>query len=193
MEDGVRCELVKLHTINKEKPTKKLMGRKRKSAEEEGKEHFPVTARGLRDPLGAGDLNGAFSTSFCAMAEDTQLVTEVVFPLAMVFLVARCFTRIYQSAPGGYAQEKKEADIDNGDGGGEEELVNSTNPPTPLYTFSVEERGLRRGERSGSGSPLTGRKMKNNCATHETVRKLRVTYSKNWPMMSQQMYILDKY
>jgi hypothetical protein len=37
----------------------------------------------------------AFSTSFFAMAEDTQLVAEVVFPLAMVFLVARCFTRIY--------------------------------------------------------------------------------------------------
>jgi hypothetical protein len=26
MEDGFRCELVKLHTINKEKPTKKLVG-----------------------------------------------------------------------------------------------------------------------------------------------------------------------
>jgi hypothetical protein len=105
MEDGVRCELVKLHTINKEKPTKKLVDRKRKSAEEEGKEHYPITARGLRDPLGAGELNGvaagdeasvlAFSTSFCAMAEHTQLVAEVVFPLAMVFLDARCFTRIY--------------------------------------------------------------------------------------------------
>jgi hypothetical protein len=33
MEDGVRCELVKLHTIDKKKPMKKLMGRKRKSAE----------------------------------------------------------------------------------------------------------------------------------------------------------------
>jgi hypothetical protein len=29
MEDGVRCELVKLHTINKKKPTKKLVGRER--------------------------------------------------------------------------------------------------------------------------------------------------------------------
>jgi hypothetical protein len=58
MEDGIRCELVKLHTINKKKPTKKLVGRKRKSAEEEGKEHHPITARGLRDPLGAGELDG---------------------------------------------------------------------------------------------------------------------------------------
>jgi hypothetical protein len=34
----------------------------------------------------------AFSTSFFMMAEVTQLVTEDV--LAMVFLVARCFTHI---------------------------------------------------------------------------------------------------
>jgi hypothetical protein len=32
MEDGVRCELVKLHTINKEKPMKKLVGRKSSGA-----------------------------------------------------------------------------------------------------------------------------------------------------------------
>jgi hypothetical protein len=74
----------------------------------------------------------AFSTFFFAMAEDTQLVAEVVFPLAMVFLVARCFTRIYQSAPRGYAREEKEAEIDNGGGGGEKELVNSKNPHDPF-------------------------------------------------------------
>jgi hypothetical protein len=75
----------------------------------------------------------AFSTSFCAMAEDTQLVAEVVFPLAMVFLVARCFTRINQSALGGYAREEKEAEIDNGGGSREKELVNNTNPSLSLY------------------------------------------------------------
>jgi hypothetical protein len=74
----------------------------------------------------------AFSTSFCTMAEGTQLVVEfVVFPLAMVFLAARCFTRIYKSAPRGYAREEQEAEIDNG-GGGEKELVNSTNPHYPF-------------------------------------------------------------
>jgi hypothetical protein len=56
VQKGVRCELVKLHTVNKEKPTKKLMGRKRKAAEEEGKEHYPITARGLRDPPSAWKL-----------------------------------------------------------------------------------------------------------------------------------------
>jgi hypothetical protein len=45
----------------------------------------------------------AFSTSFFVMAEVTQLVAEFPFPLVMVFLVAKCFTHIYQSALGGYA------------------------------------------------------------------------------------------
>jgi hypothetical protein len=43
----------------------------------------------------------AFPTSFCVMAERTQLVAEEF--LAMVFLVARCFTHIYHAALGGYA------------------------------------------------------------------------------------------
>jgi hypothetical protein len=82
----------------------------------------------------------AFSTSFCTMAEGTQLVVEVgAFPLAMVFLAARCFTRIYKSAPRGYAREEQEAEINNGGGGGEEELVNSTNPHYPfIYLLSGE-------------------------------------------------------
>jgi hypothetical protein len=108
VQKGVRCELVELHTIDKEKPMEKLVGRKRKTTEEESKEHYPVTTQGLRDPLSAGKFDGilggdeswavmrpstlAFSTSFFVMAERTQLVAEDV--LAMVFLVARCFTCI---------------------------------------------------------------------------------------------------
>jgi hypothetical protein len=46
----------------------------------------------------------------------------------------------------------------NGGGNGSNELVNSDFPPTlSLYRFPVTERGLRRGARSGNGSPLTGR------------------------------------
>jgi hypothetical protein len=56
VKDGVRCELVKLHTINKEKPTKKLVARERKATEKESKEHYPKAARGLRDPLSTGEL-----------------------------------------------------------------------------------------------------------------------------------------
>jgi hypothetical protein len=49
---------VELHTVDKEKPTKKLVGRKRKTAEKESKEHYPITAGGLRDPLSAGKFYG---------------------------------------------------------------------------------------------------------------------------------------
>jgi hypothetical protein len=39
VKKGVWCELVELHTVDKEEPTEKLVGRKRKAAEEESKEH----------------------------------------------------------------------------------------------------------------------------------------------------------
>jgi hypothetical protein len=67
-------------------------------------------------------------------AEGTQLVAELVaFPLAMLFFTARCFTRIYKFTLGGYAREEQGARIGNG-GGGDKELVNSTNPQSsPIY------------------------------------------------------------
>jgi hypothetical protein len=74
----------------------------------------------------------ALSSSFCVTAEGTQLVAELVaFPFAMLFFTARCFTRIYESTLGGYAREEQGARIGNGGGGGDKELVNSTNPQSP--------------------------------------------------------------
>jgi hypothetical protein len=65
-------------------------------------------------------------------AEGTQLVAELVaFPLAMLFFTARCFTRIYKCTLGGYAREEQGARIGNDGGGGDKELVNSTNPQSP--------------------------------------------------------------
>jgi hypothetical protein len=58
VEDRIWCEMVKLHTVNIKKPTKEFVGRKRESAEKESEEHHPVAARGLGDPLGAGELDG---------------------------------------------------------------------------------------------------------------------------------------
>jgi hypothetical protein len=49
---------VELHTVDKEKPTEKPVGRKRKTAEEESKEHYPITARRLWDPFSAGKFDG---------------------------------------------------------------------------------------------------------------------------------------
>jgi hypothetical protein len=49
---------MKLHTVHEEKPMKELVGRERKTAQEESKEHHPKAARGFGDPLSAreGDL-----------------------------------------------------------------------------------------------------------------------------------------
>jgi hypothetical protein len=58
VQKGIRCELVELHTVDKEKPTKKLMGRKGKTTEEKSKEHYPITARGFWDPLSARKFDG---------------------------------------------------------------------------------------------------------------------------------------
>jgi hypothetical protein len=44
---------VKLHTIQEKKSTKELVGRERKTEQEESKEHHPKAARGLGDPLSA--------------------------------------------------------------------------------------------------------------------------------------------
>jgi hypothetical protein len=44
---------VKLHSVHKEKPTKKLMGRERETAQEKCKKHHPEAARGLGDALSA--------------------------------------------------------------------------------------------------------------------------------------------
>jgi hypothetical protein len=54
VEDRVWCELMKLHTIHEKKPTKELVGRKRKTAQEKGKKHHPkaVLGLGIRSVLG---------------------------------------------------------------------------------------------------------------------------------------------
>jgi hypothetical protein len=52
--------------------------------------------------------------------------------LVILFFAAKCFTRIYESALGGYAGEEQGAEIDNGGSGRDKELVNSTNPHSPL-------------------------------------------------------------
>jgi hypothetical protein len=55
VENRVWCELVKLHTVYKEKPTKEFVGRERKTAQKKSKKHHPKAALGLGDPLDAGE------------------------------------------------------------------------------------------------------------------------------------------
>jgi hypothetical protein len=46
---------MKLHAVNKKKPTEEFMGRKRESTQEEGKKHHSIASRGLGDAFGAGE------------------------------------------------------------------------------------------------------------------------------------------
>jgi hypothetical protein len=55
MKKGISCELMKLYTVHIKKPTKELVGRKRKTTKKEIKKHHPKAALGLGDPLGAGE------------------------------------------------------------------------------------------------------------------------------------------
>jgi hypothetical protein len=48
---------VKLHTVDKKKPTKELVGRKRKAAQEKIKKHHPKATRGLGDALSARKID----------------------------------------------------------------------------------------------------------------------------------------
>jgi hypothetical protein len=58
VKDRIRCELVKLHTVNIKMPTKKFMGRKRESAEKKRKKHHLIATRGLGDPFSTWKLDG---------------------------------------------------------------------------------------------------------------------------------------
>jgi hypothetical protein len=53
VQDRIWRELVKLHAINKEKPTEKFVGSKRKTTQKESKKHHPIAAQGLGDAFGA--------------------------------------------------------------------------------------------------------------------------------------------
>jgi hypothetical protein len=44
---------MKLHAVNKNKPTEEFMGRERKTLQKESKEHNPIAARGLGDAFSA--------------------------------------------------------------------------------------------------------------------------------------------
>jgi hypothetical protein len=46
---------MKLHTIDKEKPMKKFVGRERKATKEKGEKHHPVSLRRLWNTLLAGE------------------------------------------------------------------------------------------------------------------------------------------
>jgi hypothetical protein len=74
-----------------------------------------------------------------------------------LFFAAKCFTRIYESALGGYAGEEQGAEIDNGGGGGDKELVNSTNPHFPLIYLLGEGTWAETWRTEKKRQPTNGR------------------------------------
>jgi hypothetical protein len=65
---------------------------------------------------------------------------------------------IYQSTPGGYAREEKEAEIDNGGGGGEKELVNSKNPHYPFIYLLGEGTWAETWRKEQKRQPTNGQR-----------------------------------
>jgi hypothetical protein len=137
-------ELVELHTVDKEKPTEKLVGRKTKTAEEESKEHYPITARGLRDPLSTGKLDGILGGDEAVRPGILHLLlcdggSHPVGGrrgLGHGVLGGQVFhAHLIRSALGGYAREEEAEEISNG-GGGQNELVNSKIPHYAPYISS---------------------------------------------------------
>lgn len=59
MKDGIRCELVELHAVHKEKPTKEFVSRERKTMIKKGDEHYQPSLLEHWRSLVAGKLEGA--------------------------------------------------------------------------------------------------------------------------------------
>jgi hypothetical protein len=126
---------MELHTINKEKPTEKLVGRKRETAEKESKEHYPITARGLQDPFSTKEFDGILGGDEAVRSGLLHLLLGDggAYPvgrrsLGHDALRGQMFhAHPVRGAPGGYAREEETKKVSNGGGGGNE-LVNSKIP-----------------------------------------------------------------
>jgi hypothetical protein len=134
--------MVKLHTINKKKPTKEFVGRKGKTAQKIGKEHHPKTISGLGDPLSAGEDNLVVVGDEAVRSGLVQLllrkgrrhpVHRDVRPLSHLVLLRLMLHAYLRSAHRGSAGDQRRAEIcSNGGGGRSNGLVNSKFPHSPL-------------------------------------------------------------
>jgi hypothetical protein len=143
VQKGIWCELVELHTVDKKKPTEKLAGRKRETAEEESKEHYPITAWGLRDSLSTGKFNRILGSDEAVRPGLLHLLLcdGGAHPvggrsLGHGVLGGQVFhAHLIRSAFGGYAREEETEEISHGGGEGNE-LVNSKIPHYAPYISS---------------------------------------------------------
>jgi hypothetical protein len=131
---------MELHTVDKQKPAEKFVCRKGQTAEEESKEHYPVTARGLRDPFSIGKFDGIVGRDEAVHRSLLHLLLGDggVNPaggrsFGHGMLGGQMFhMHLAQRALGGSAQKEETEEISNGGGGGNE-LVNSTIPHYAIY------------------------------------------------------------
>jgi hypothetical protein len=134
---------VELYTINKQKPTEKFVGRERETSEEKSKEHYPITARGLRDPFGAGEDDGILGGDEAVRLGFLHLLLQDggANPaggrgLGHGALRGQVLhAHPIRSALGGSERGKDAKGISNGGGGGNE-LVNSAIPHYAIYISS---------------------------------------------------------
>jgi hypothetical protein len=120
MQNRIWCELMKLHTINKNKPTKELVGRKGKTAQEKGKKHHPKAISGLGDPFGAreddlifiGDEAINLGLVQILLCEDRRHPAgRGVYPLGHLVLLRQMLHAHLRFAHGGYAGDQGSAEI----------------------------------------------------------------------------------
>jgi hypothetical protein len=134
---------MELNAVNKQKPTEKFVGRKRETSEEKSEKYYPVTARGLRDPFGAGEDDGVFGGDEAVRLGLLHLLLgdgganpaggggfghDVLSSQVL-------HAHPVRSALGGSEREEDAEKIGNG-GGGSNELVNSTIPHYASYISS---------------------------------------------------------
>jgi hypothetical protein len=101
VENQIWHELVKLHTINKEKPTKKLVGRKRKVVRRKARNITQYPPRGLGIRSVPGNIIGtdsrrrpsflAFFRSDSSNDEGTHLVATLLLPFFVIFSLCATF------------------------------------------------------------------------------------------------------
>jgi hypothetical protein len=113
---------MKLHTINKKKPTKKLVGRKGKTAQEKGKKHHPKAISGFGDPLGAREDDLIFIEDEAIGSGLVQILLRkdrrhpaghgvCSLPLGHLVLLRQMLHAHLRFVHGGYAGDQRCADI----------------------------------------------------------------------------------
>jgi hypothetical protein len=119
------------------------MGRKGQTAEKKSKEHYPITAWGLRDPFSTGKLDGIFGGDEAVRGGflhiflgDGGANPVGGRSLGHGALGGQMFhAHPTRSTLGGSAREEEAEEISNGGGGGNE-LVNSAIPHYAIYISS---------------------------------------------------------